>query len=140
MGAMSVYLTNNIINHIFSSSTYEKPSTIAVALCHSPVSAEATGATMPELALSGSYGRVRLNPDPTNWVSSGAGLVSNGVAVRFLAASDEWEGGVSHVAIMDSVQYGAGNVLFSGPIETPKTINQGEILSFSPGELTIQVG
>ena len=101
MAAMADYLESQVIQQIFRTSTFTKPTVLAIALCSATPSDSATGAlTSLELGNSGAYARQTLNPLDANWanVSSGNGTTNNVGAVTFPTATADW-GTVSAVAI-----------------------------------------
>ena len=55
MANMSDYLENKLLDFIFRTSSFSKPSTIAVALCTSAPDDTSTGATIAEVPNSGNY-------------------------------------------------------------------------------------
>jgi hypothetical protein len=135
---MSDYLERVFSSHIFGSGTFSKPATIAVALCSTVPNDASTGATIPELANSGSYARYTLNPSATNWLDPVAtnGICTNLVALSYTKATADW-GWISGVAICDSASYGAGNVLIWGTLTTPKLIGNGDTFSFGSGDISV---
>lgn len=139
MAAMSNYLETKLINHIFREETFSKPSVLAIALCTAaPVDGD-EGATIDEVSNDGTdYARVSVNVADNTWAptSSGNGVTSNSNAITFSAATANW-GTITHVAILDSAQYGQGNVLFHGALSTSKTVTTGDIFSFQAGNLQI---
>lgn len=141
MSAMSDYLENKLVDHIFRSATFAAPTTLAVGLLTAAPS-DAGGGT----EVSGnSYARVALNPSDTNWKStqntatagnsSGTGgQTKNAVAITFPTPSGNW-GTVSHFGIYDATS--GGNLLFYGSLTISKTINQSDTVSFPVDSLTI---
>jgi hypothetical protein len=142
MAAMSDYLEDQIINHIFRSSTFSKPATIAIALCTAAPTAASTGSTIVEVANSGSYARVNLGaPNDSTWgdPSVGDGTTGNTGTITFPQATANWNATVTYVAIVDSATYGAGNVLFWGALATPKTVTTGDTFQFDVDSLEITI-
>lgn len=141
MAAMSDYLEGEIINLIFRTATYSKPATIAIALCTAaPVDSD-TGATIPEVANSFNYSRVAFGPADANWSAPilGDGTTQNMTAITFPQAIGGNWGTITHVAIVDSTTYGAGNMLFYGTLTTPKLIEDQDIFAFAATQLDVQV-
>ena len=140
MAAMSDYLEGQLINHIFRTSSYTKPSTLAIALLTSSANDGMTGATIPEVANSNNYSRQTLNPADANWDApvGNNGTTANASAITFATASGSW-GTVSAVAIVDSATYGAGNLLFYGDLTVSKSVTSGDTFSFDVGDLTVQI-
>src|SRR5579883_3286907 len=97
-GNMSDFLETSLINHVFRTSSYSKPSTLALALLTSAPTDSSTGSTIVEVTNAGSYARVALNPLDTNWAatSSGNGTTSNSNAITFPTATADWSGPITH--------------------------------------------
>jgi hypothetical protein len=138
MTAFSDYLEGQLINHIFRTASFTKPTTIAIALVTSAITDADTGATIAEVANANNYSRVSLNPLDTNWAApvAGNGVTSNLVAINFPQATGSW-GTVTGVAILDSATYGAGNLLFYGTLAVNKTINNGDTFTFPINGLSV---
>jgi hypothetical protein len=139
----SDYLENLIIDHLFRTRTFAKPSALWLAL-FTGAPTDAGGGT--EVA-GGGYGRVNLAPLDTNWTatqggtagnSSGSGGgTSNAVAITFNAPSANW-GTVTHFAVMDA-QTG-GNMLIWDALTVPRTVIGGDPApSFAIGALQVVV-
>ena len=67
----------------------------------------------------------------------GAGSTSNTSTVTFDPCAVANWGTITHIAVMDSVTYGAGNVLFFGAVTTAKTIEVGDTFQVSATNLSI---
>lgn len=140
MAAMSDYLENKIIDHVFRNTAYTVPTTVYIALFTAAPS-DAGGGTE---VTGGAYARVQVGPSLTAWngthgnttgVSSGTGgLTDNAADITFTTATASW-GVVTHVAIMDAVT--GGNVLFHGALTASKTVDNGDTFKFNAGDLDI---
>ena len=140
MGAMSNYLEGQIVQHIFRTSSYTKPTVLAMALCTATPTDASTGATITEVANSGSYARVTLNPSNSNWADTSGtdATTSNSSAITFTQATGSW-GTVTAVAICDSATWGAGNMLFYGALSASKTVGSGDTFTFAIGDLSVVI-
>lgn len=138
MSQMSDYLENKLVDHLFRTGTFAKPTVIAVGLfTASP--ADAGGGTE---VTGGSYARAQQNPSDTNWtatqggtsgVSSGStGNTTNATVINFPTPSAGW-GLVTHFGIYDAAS--GGNLIMFGSLGTPKTINTGDAVSYPVGTL-----
>lgn len=138
MGAFSDYAETALVNHIFRATAFTAPTTLAVALCTAAPNDASTGATITEVANSNGYARVTQNPSTSNWAatSGGNGTTSNSTTITFPTATGSW-GTATHFAVVDSSTYGAGNVLFYGPLTSSVTIGTGVTASFPAGSLVI---
>lgn len=139
--AMTDYLENKLADHLFRTTTFTQPTTIAIAL-YTAAPGETGGGTE---VTGGSYARVSNNPANANWngthgnttgASSGTGgQVSNAGALTFPAPSANW-GSVTHFAILDATS--GGNMLIYGALTTAKTVNNGDPApSFQAAALTV---
>jgi hypothetical protein len=144
MSNASNYLENLVIDHLFRTATWAKPTALWVALC-TDAPTDAGGGTEP---VGGSYVRINLPPLDTNWeatqggtsgASSGtAGLTANAVDITWPAPTADW-GLVTHFKLMDAAV--AGNMWAHGEITTPQNIVNGqEAPKFDAGTLVITQG
>ena len=142
MSAMSDYLENKLVDHIFRATSFTMPSALYVALFTAAPS-DAGGGTE---VTGGSYARTNLAPSVSNWKStngttSGAssgtgGVTSNAVAITWAVAPTANWGTVTHFAIFDAST--AGNMLFWAALTASKTINSGDAApSFAVDALTV---
>jgi hypothetical protein len=143
MGAMSNYLENKVIDWLFRGQSFSPPPSLHVGLLSSAPS-DSGGGT--EITGNG-YARQNLAATLANWAgtqsagsitaSSGvSGTTSNNVAITFPTPTASW-GAVSHFGIFDSAT--GGNLLFHGPLGIPKTINQGDTVTFPISTLSVQI-
>lgn len=135
MAALTDFLENELIKHIFRTGSFTKPTVLAVGL-FTAAPGESGGGT--EVS-GGSYARVQLNPLDANWAATagGNGTTSNSVAITFPAPTANW-GVVTHFGIFDAVS--AGNLLIYAALTVQKTINNGDAApSFAIGALTVQI-
>jgi len=140
MAAMSNYLENKLIDHIFRTTPYTAPTNIYIALYTSATADDGSGTEVT----GGSYARVSVAPTNANWrgtqgnttgVSSGtSGLADNAADIVFTTATGSW-GEVTDVAIMDAAT--AGNMLFNGTLSSSKTVDSGDTFKFNLGDLDI---
>jgi hypothetical protein len=142
MASMSDYLEGQLINHIFRTASYTKPTVLAIALCTAAPTDASTGATITEVTNAGGYARVSMGaPLDATWAAptGNNGTTSNVGAITFAAATLDWNAAVTHVAIVDSATYGAGNVLFWGALASSKTVTNGDTFQFAAGQLSVQL-
>lgn len=126
----SNYLENKLLDHVFGATTFTPPATLYIALYTSDPTDSDTGTEVT----GGSYARQAVTNNTTNWPNASGGSKSNGVAIAFPAATAAW-GTITHVGIRDALT--GGNLLYSGALGTPKTVNNGDVFSFAAGQLTI---
>ena len=125
MSAMSDYLENEILDHILGTGAYTMPTTVYIGLSTASFNDDNSGT---ELSGSG-YARVAAT-----FSAASGGTTSNSAAIEFSAATGSW-GSISHFGIFDASS--AGNLLIHGAFTTAKTIDTGDILKISTGDLDI---
>lgn len=142
--AMSDYLENKLVDHVFRATAYTAPATIYIGLGTAACSDSSVGTEVT----GGSYARVAVTSNTTNWagtqsagstaVSSGTGgTTSNNGAITFPAPTANW-GSVTHVIFMDASS--GGNLLFCVALTVAKTVNNGDAApSFAAAALTMQI-
>jgi hypothetical protein len=141
MSAMTNYLENKLIDHLFRATSFTAPAGLHVSL-HTADPTE-TGAAAE--VTGNSYARGALAPSLNNWKSTGGttgsvsvgtgGATSNAVAISFPTPSGSGWGTVTHFAIWDAAT--TGNCLFYGQLTTPKTINSGDTVSAAIDAITV---
>ena len=141
-GALSDYLENKLVDHLFRSTSYTAPTTWYVALFTSSCSDSAGGTEVS----GGSYARASLASGTSNWANTqnsgtGAstgtsGTTSNSSTITFATPSAGW-GTVTHWGLYDAST--SGNLLVCSALTTSKTINSGDSVSFGVGALTVQI-
>lgn len=129
MSAMSDYLENKLIDHIFRATAFTAPSPIYFALLTAAPSDSGGGTEVS----GGSYARVSVTPGTTtfrNTQNSGTGAstgtggaTSNVNAITFPSPTGNW-GSCTHWGIYDASS--AGNLLFHGALTAAKTVNNGD--------------
>src|SRR5574341_928044 len=95
--AMTTFLANEIIDHVFSAATYTAPATTNTAL-YTAAPSDAGGGTE---VTGGSYARVSKTNNATEWPAAVGGSKSNGTAHNFGTATADW-GTVTHVGVFDA--------------------------------------
>lgn len=134
MTALTNYTENNLINHIFRTGTFAKPTTLYVGLITTLTDGEA--GTVTEVA-GGAYARVARNPLDTNWnASTTTGTTANTATIQFPEATADW-GTVTSLGIWDAAT--GGNLLIYSALTVARTITNGTTPSFGAGALTFQI-
>ena len=156
MAALSDYLESGLLHHIFRGQSFAKPSNVAIALCSGVPLDSDTGSTIPEMSSGDGvnktgYARLNLgNPSTlgdTKWDYTtddhavGSGLIKNKSSFLFdegegTAALTDW-GWVSGIAIVDSGEYGTGNLLMHATLDNPRIIYTGDTVKFDVSTLQI---
>lgn len=134
MAALTNYLENKLIDHIFRTSSFTKPTSLYVGLLTGITDAEA--GTITEVS-GGSYARVVRNPLDANWnASTTSGTTANTASLQFPSATADW-GTCTHFGIWDAAT--GGNLLIYAPLTVARTITNGTTPSFGAGALTFQI-
>jgi hypothetical protein len=130
MAGKSDYLENKILNYIFNGGTFTAPTTVYVGL-YTSAPTDAGGGT--EVS-GGSYARVAITCNTTNFPTTSDGQIENAVAQNFAQASAGW-GTVVAFGIFDALT--SGNLLYWGTVSPSKTVAAGDTLSIAINQLQI---
>ncbi|MEY4718485.1 MAG: hypothetical protein RL563_1103 [Pseudomonadota bacterium] len=135
MAALTNYLENKLIDHIFQSTAYTGPSTLYIALFTAVTDGEA--GTVTEVS-GGSYARVAVTANASNWsdATGNNGTTANVNPIAFPAATADW-GTATHFGIYDASA--AGNLLVYAALTASRTITNGSTASFGASTLTVQL-
>ena len=146
MAAMSDYLENKLIDHVFRGTAYSAPPTLYLGLLTSAASDVGGGTEVS--SLTSTYARVPMVANTTLWsgtnaygftgTSSGtSGNTANIIPITFASPNTNW-GLVTSFGIYDAAT--AGNLLFYGNLNISKNINNGDAApSFTANSLIIQI-
>lgn len=126
----SNYLENKMLDHVFGNTPYTAPATIYVAL-HT---ADPTEAGSVGEVSGGSYARVALTNNTTNFPNASAGSKANGVSATFPTPTVDW-GSVSYWTMWDAPT--GGNCLVISNSFTPQPCLVGNTVSFANGALVV---
>lgn len=127
MAEFSNYLENKILDHVLRNVSYTSPTTVYVGLFTSDPTDAGSGTEVS----GGSYARQSLSV-----TTASGGIVTSSADVTFPQASASW-GTISHIGLFDALT--SGNLLMHTPVTTSKTIDSGDILKISSGNLTVTV-
>lgn len=131
MAGKSDYLENRVLDHFLGGVASTAPATVYIAL-FTAAPTDAGGGT--EVS-GGSYARVAVTNNATNWPAASAGAKANGTAITFPAPTANW-GVVVAFGIFDAAT--AGNLYYWGAITPNKTVNNGDPApSFAVGDLDV---
>jgi len=140
---MSDYLEEELLTHIFRTSSFTKPTVLSIALLTTGAAetddGQFTTGTGVEVPNSNSYARQTLNPLDANWSDPSAGTqgeTDNLSEIAFPQASGSW-GTIVAIAICDSATYDAGNMLLYGTLTASKAVGSGDTFKFAIGDLNI---
>jgi hypothetical protein len=145
--SMADYLEENLLTHIFRTSSFSKPTEIGIALLTTaPVDSDTgtfTTGTGVEVANANGYERQTTGvPADDDWSDPSAGTqgeTDNVSDITFGPASGGDWGTIVASAIVDSSTYDSGEMLFYGTLTTSKAIFDGDTFKFNAGDLNIQL-
>jgi hypothetical protein len=125
----STYLNNKLLDHVVSAVPYTAPVTLFLAL-YTTAPTIAGGGTE---ATGGSYARVAVTNNATNFPAASASSKSNGTVITWPTATGSW-GVVLAVGILDAST--AGNLLYFSTISS-KTVDSNDTVSIPVSNLTV---
>lgn len=138
MPALSDYLEQELLDHIFNDDAYTSPSTWVALFTDDPTDA-GTGTEVS----GGSYARVRVYENgggSPEWtlaaVDGDAYAVENNGPITFPTATASW-GTVTHVAVFDAAT--SGNLLYHGELDESKTVGNGDVFKILDGFLVLKL-
>lgn len=127
----STYLDNILLDLPLGAQAFSAPATVYVALFVVLPIPAGTGGTE---ATGGSYARVAVTNNLTNWPAASGGTKSNGTLIQFPTASAGW-GTITGFGIYDAPT--SGNLLYFGLLQTAKPVLTTDAPSFGVGTLSI---
>jgi hypothetical protein len=126
---ISDYLEVKLTQHTLGKVAFTMPTTLYVALYTSDPGDDNTGTEVT------GTNYVRLAIAPAGWtIATGSALANNVNPVLFETAGSPW-GTISHMGILDALT--AGNLLWHGPLVTPRTVNTGDTIEWPAGTLNV---
>jgi hypothetical protein len=129
-GSKSDYLENKLLDHVLGNTAYTAPTTVYIAL-YTVAPTDSGGGT--EVS-GGSYARVAITNNTTNFPAASGGSKSNGTDITFPTATADW-GTVVAFGIFDLST--GGNLLYWATLTTSKSILNGDTAKFTAGNITI---
>jgi len=110
-GSKSDFLENKLLDHVVGNQAYTAPTNIHVAL-FTVAPTDSGGGTE---VTGGSYARVQVTNNNTNFPNASSGLKQNGTAITFAQASADW-GTIVAFGLFDAST--SGNLLYWGWLGT----------------------
>jgi hypothetical protein len=134
MTSLTNYTENKLIDHIFRTASFTKPTGLFIGLITAATDLEAGLVT--EVTGAG-YARIARAPLDANWnATTTNGITANTASLQFPAATADW-GTCTHFGIWDAAT--GGNLLIYALLTAARTITNGTTASFGAGALTFQV-
>lgn len=123
---------NSIGSELYGGTAHAAVATWHVAL----FTADPTSAGLGTNEVSGgSYARVAVTNNATNFPATSALTGANGTAITFPTATADW-GTVTHVGLCASTTEGTSDVRHRGALTAPVVITSGQTPTFAIGALT----
>jgi hypothetical protein len=146
-GSFTMFTDKQVLNYVFSLTTFPTVPPANFFLCLSTDAAGATaakyGGTFTEVTNANSYARLSVTNNATNFPAatgtSGTNTTSTKTAAgpfTFATPTGSW-GTVNGFFIADSGTYGAGNIWYYCDLTTPQTISSGNTVSFANGTIVV---
>ena len=129
MAALSDHAENLLLNWLMTTGSATRPTAWYVAL-YTAAPSDSGGGT--ELSGNG-YARQSATWDTA---SGTGGTTANSADISFTASGGNW-GDVTHVAVHDALT--GGNLLWHGAMTSTKTVNDGDTLQFSAGNIDLTI-
>jgi hypothetical protein len=114
-----------ILNKIFGATNYTPAATYYIGL--------RAGGT--ELS-GGSYARVAVTNNTTNFPNVAANIMVNGTAITFPQATADWTTADEEAIYVAS---SGGSPRFAGALDYPVTVRTGQTRSFAAGDLKVRI-
>jgi hypothetical protein len=131
-GSFSDYLENALLDHVFGGGDYTRPATLYVAAFTAAPSDSGGGTECS----GGSYARVAVTNNATNFPAASGGAKANGTAITFPSASASW-GTVEAIGIFDADS--SGNLLAWSTLTASKAVDSGDTLQIPIGDLDVSL-
>jgi len=141
MSSFSVFLAEEILDHVFRGNSYTRGYPMYVGLFTADTGLDANTIGSAAEVAAGDY--VRFTVDGTTYsFTAPTGTprtISNNIEWAWSQATNNW-GDITHTAILDSATLGAGNILaWGGLTVSPKTVNNGDTARFLAGEFDVSL-
>jgi hypothetical protein len=132
--SFSNYLELEILDHVWGNAAYTAPATLYFGLSSTTPAEDGTNVTEPS---SGSYARVAVTNNATNFPAAAAGAKANGTAITWPQASGDWLTGanLTYVVIYDAPT--GGNFLGYGLLDVAKPVFSGDTASIAIGTFIV---
>jgi hypothetical protein len=128
---ITTYSSNRVIDFNFGSTAYTQPATYYFGLSTSTINFDGTGATEPS---GGSYARVALTNNKTNWGTAASGVLTNATAITFAESSASW-GTITYVFLSDALT--AGNIWWFDVLSPSRAVASLTTVIFAIGAVTV---
>ena len=128
-GAISNYLANALLDHMFKNTAYTVPTNLYVALSTATITDSDTGTTITEPS-GNAYARKVYN----TWDTAAAGASANSSAITFATPTGSW-GLITYSALIDALTL--GNMLLYGTATPNQTPDNGDTVEYPTGDYDV---
>jgi hypothetical protein len=132
MGSLSDYAKNKLMDH-WANVAYTPVPTLYLGLCVADPTSAGTGASMNEVADTGSYARA-----PISFLAAASRTSVQTGSVAFPKSTASW-GTITDYAIVDSATYGDGNMLAYGHFSVAPLVVLDNTPTVSTAQISIAV-
>ena len=129
-GSKSDFLENELLDHVLGNAAYTAPSNVYVAL-YTVAPTDAGGGTE---VTGGSYARVTVVNNSTNWPAASSGAKANGTQVTFATATAAW-GTVVALGIFDALT--GGHLLYWADLSSSVVVGSGQQAYLAVGDIDL---
>ena len=129
-GSFSNFLELELLDHVWGNSAYSVPATLYIAL----FTIAPTDAGAGTECSGGSYARVAVTNNVTNWPNAADGAKANGADFSFVTATGDW-GTCVAMGIFDALTN--GNLLAWADLTASKDVASGDTAKFPTGNIDI---
>lgn len=140
MSKFSDYTETNILQTTLRGIAFPVPTAIYIAMFTAdPTDANLTAGEVTTVQMP-AYTRINAagaGAIATGWAAPANGVTSNANVITFAANNGTNPITITHIGIYDAAT--VGNLLYHAPLQTAKTLQVGDVLSFGVGTLTITV-
>jgi hypothetical protein len=137
-GFISTYLANELLDHCFGNAAFSAPATVYVALFTVAPTAGGGGTEVT----GGSYARVSVTNNATNFPAASGQIKRNGTSITFPTPTADWAPSGTPVigaALFDAST--SGNMLIYGVFTTSRVIVNGDaapVIAANGGTFTFE--
>lgn len=131
--AITYYSANRLLDYNFGGTSYSVPSNLFFGLSTTTINIDGTGATEPS---GGSYARVSLANNKTNWGNASNASLTNSTSIQFAESTASW-GTITYVFMSDAST--SGNIWWFDVLSPSRTVASATTVLFAIGAVTVQM-
>jgi len=133
--SITTYASNKNLDKNFGATDYTPPATYYVGLSASTINV--SGSTVYE-PTTGSYLRVSLTNDKTEFAVASGSIIRNLNAITFAESSAAW-GTIVDMFLADNAATGSGNIWFYTTLPVSKTVQENTVVVFAASAVVISL-